>query len=264
MISKIKIKKLRDNPSQGFTLLELLVVMAIVGIFSTYGIFSLRRNFAQGQVDRYTQFVETGLFSLRARLGRFKRGCELYLDQDLSTNTWGPPWKLLEFQQPDGSQSNSTRFKCCYDEITEEQRECTPEDLSGKASYRFLTMEGTRESKSAIKFVQSLDNGQPTKWGGTYPWQGLDAAFEDNETDTLYFLSDGEPNKDRLGGNWGSNDYEPTANHYSNFNNTRTRALKTNTISLGLESPWMEKLSTQTTGDHLKVDKDYVTSNSSK
>ena len=147
MINKIKIKKLRDNPSQGFTLLELLVVMAIVGIFSTYGIFSLRRNVAQGQVDRYTQFVETGLFSLRARLGRFKRGCELYLDQDLSTNTWGPPWKLLEFQQPDGSQSNSTRFKCCYDEITEEQRECTPEDLSGKASYRFLTMEGTRESK---------------------------------------------------------------------------------------------------------------------
>lgn len=147
MISKIKIKKLRDNPSQGFTLLELLVVISIVGIFSTYGIFSLRRNVAQGQVDRYTQFVETGLFSLRARLGRFKRGCELYLDQDLSTNTWGPPWKLLEFQQPDGSQSNSTRFKCCYDEITEEQRECTPEDLSGKASYRFLTMEGTRESK---------------------------------------------------------------------------------------------------------------------
>ncbi len=147
MIGKIKIRRLRNNPSQGFTLLELLVVMTIVGIFSTYGIFSFRRNVAQGQVDRYTQFVETGLFSLRARLGRFKRGCELYLDQDLSTNTWGPPWKLLEFQQPDGSQSNSTRFKCCYDEITEEQRECTPEDLSGKASYRFLTMEGTRESK---------------------------------------------------------------------------------------------------------------------
>ena len=140
MISNIKMKKLRNNPSQGFTLLELLVVIAIIGIFSTYGIFSFRRNVAQGQVDRYTQFVETGLFSLRARLGRFKRGCELYLDQDLSTNTWGPPWKLLEFQQPDGSQSNSTRFKCCYDEITEEQIECTPR-------YRLLTMEGTRESK---------------------------------------------------------------------------------------------------------------------
>ena len=140
MISKIKMKKLRNNPSQGFTLLELLVVISIVGIFSTYGIFSLRRNFAQGQVDRYTQFVETGLFSLRARLGQFKRSCILDLDKDLSTNTWGPPWKLLEFQQPDGSQSNSTRLKCCDDDITGEQIECTPR-------YRLLTMEGTRESK---------------------------------------------------------------------------------------------------------------------
>ena len=147
MISKIKIKKLRDNPSQGFTLLELLVVMAIVGIFSTYGIFSLRRNVAQGQVDRYTQFVETGLFSLRARLGQFKRSCILDLDKDLSTNTFGPPWKLLEFQKPDGSQSKSERMKCCNHPTTDEARRCTSEDLSGKASYRFLTMEGTRESK---------------------------------------------------------------------------------------------------------------------
>ena len=147
MISNIKMKKLRNNPSQGFTLLELLVVIAIIGIFSTYGIFSFRRNVAQGQVDRYTQFVETGLFSLRARLGQFKRSCILDLDKDLSTNTFGPPWKLLEFQKPDGSQSKSERMKCCNHPTTDEARRCTSEDLSGKASYRFLTMEGTRESK---------------------------------------------------------------------------------------------------------------------
>ncbi len=121
---------------------------------------------------------------------------------------------------------------------------------------------GIRES--AIAFVNSLNNGRPTTWGGTYPWEGLDTAFDDNETDTLYFLSDGEPNKDRLGGNWRANDYDPTVNHYSNFNKTRTRALKANTISLGLESPWMEKLSVKTTGDHLRVDKDYVTSKAGK
>ena len=122
--------------------------------------------------------------------------------------------------------------------------------------------DGVRES--AIAFVNSLNNDRPTKWGGTYPWEGLDASFKDNESDTLYFLSDGEPNADRMGGSWQANDYDPTVTYYSNFNNTREQVLKTNTIALGLESPWMEKLSTNTTGDHLQIDKDYVTTNSSQ
>ncbi len=122
--------------------------------------------------------------------------------------------------------------------------------------------DGMRES--AIAFVNSLDDSRPTKWGGTYPWEGLDASFKDNETDTLYFLSDGEPSADRMGGSWQANDHDPTVTHYSNLNNEREQVLKTNTTALGLESPWMEKLSTQTKGDHLQIDKDYVTANSSK
>ncbi|KZR72755.1 hypothetical protein PMIT1318_00717 [Prochlorococcus marinus str. MIT 1318] len=122
--------------------------------------------------------------------------------------------------------------------------------------------DGMRES--AIAFVNSLDNSPPRKWGGTDPWEGLEASFKDNETDTLYFLSDGEPNRDRMGGSWRANDHDPTVNHYSNLNNKREQALKTNTIALGLESPWMEKLSTKMKGDHLQIDKDYVTANSSE
>ncbi len=122
--------------------------------------------------------------------------------------------------------------------------------------------DGMRES--AIAFVNSLDNSRPTKWGGTYPWEGLDASFKDNETDTLYFLSDGEPSADRMGGSWQANDHDPTVNHYSNLNNEREQVLKTNTTALGLESPWMEKLSTKTKGDHLQIDKDSVTANSSQ
>ena len=122
--------------------------------------------------------------------------------------------------------------------------------------------DGMRES--AIAFVNSLDNSRPNKWGGTYPWEGLDASFKDNETDTLYFLSDGEPSRDRMGGSWRANDHDPTVTHYSNLNNKREQVLKTNTIALGLESPWMEKLSTKTKGDHLQIDKDYVTANSSQ
>ncbi len=121
--------------------------------------------------------------------------------------------------------------------------------------------DGMRES--AIAFVNSLDNDPPSEWGGTYPWEGLDASFEDDETDTLYFLSDGQPNKDRIGSSWEADDHDPTVNHYSNLNNTREQVLKINTIALGLESPWMEELSTNTNGDHLQIDT-LVTTDSSQ
>ncbi len=123
--------------------------------------------------------------------------------------------------------------------------------------------DGIRDS--AIAFVNSLNNGSPLKydkaskvwrsrWGGTDPWEGLDAAFADNKADTLYFLTDGQPNTDRDRGKWSTDDYDPTVDYYSKINNERKLALKANTISVGLESPWMEKLSTETIGDYLKVD----------
>ncbi|KZR77471.1 type II secretion system protein [Prochlorococcus marinus] len=144
----LQIKHLRSDKytSQGYSLLEILVVITIVSILSAYGVPRFRRNVAQGQVDRYTQFIESGLFNLRARLGQSKSSCSFSLDQDLTKKTFGPPWLLLEFQQPDGSQSNTQRLKCCWNQDGEIVN-CTPELLKGKSRYRFLTIEGTRESK---------------------------------------------------------------------------------------------------------------------
>ena len=122
--------------------------------------------------------------------------------------------------------------------------------------------DGTRES--AIAFVNTLDDGDPQRWGGTAPWEGLDEAFEDNNTDTLYFLSDGEPSHDRNFGRWTTADHASTASHYSSLNINREIDLKVNATSLGLKSKWMQLLAGKTTGDYLHIDKKYVMSASTQ
>ena len=121
---------------------------------------------------------------------------------------------------------------------------------------------GKRES--AIAFVNSLDDQNAKKWGGTDPWRAIQKVFDDTETDTLYLMSDGRPNRDRNGGDWTSRDHQSTAEYYSKQNKNRTyngkdRALIVNTTSLGLESPWLEKLSELTQGYYNQIDKDSLT-----
>ncbi|QNI57606.1 von Willebrand factor A-like domain-containing protein [Synechococcus sp. BIOS-U3-1] len=117
---------------------------------------------------------------------------------------------------------------------------------------------------SAIAFVNTLDDGYAYRWGGTDPWEGLNEAFADNNTDTLYFLSDGEPNYDRNRGRWTTADHSSTSGHYAGLNNNREISLKVNTVALGLQSNWMQSLAGKTTGDYLYIDKKYVLSSSTK
>ena len=90
------------------------------------------------------------------------------------------------------------------------------------------------------------------------PWDTLDAAFSDRLTDTIYFLSDGQPNKDRGGRSWGSDDYDSVANHYADLNadrvNNGDQSIKLNSTSVGLDSEWMQILSSKTSGEYIKVD----------
>ena len=125
-----------------------------------------------------------------------------------------------------------------------------------------LGNDGARES--AIAFVNTLDDGYAYRWGGTQPWEGLDEAFADNETDTMYFLSDGEPNNNRNGIRWSSTHQTSTPDYYAKLNNDRELGLKVHTIALGSKSNWMESLSDRTTGDYLFIDKKYVISSSQK
>lgn len=122
-----------------------------------------------------------------------------------------------------------------------------------------VSLDDTETRQSAISFVNSLNDGTVTRWGGTIPWDGLDAAFKDSETDTLYFLSDGEPNTDPQGRQWTNNEFSSTVNYYISKNNQRSRKITINTTALGLNSNWMEDLANQSTGDYLMIDKNYIT-----
>ena len=152
-----------------------------------------------------------------------------------------------------------------------------------------------------------IESIQPQGW--TEPWDGMDNAFADPETTTVFLLSDGEPKfnvsnqsqpEDRrsvypelfaawdVSGNqcktqwwknddpnnystrwprrwWGEkcwtttqtsyNDWDRIASHYINKNKERSGNQKMNvhTVTIDLESNWMEKLSSETGGKHNQV-----------
>ena len=112
--------------------------------------------------------------------------------------------------------------------------------------------------QSAINFVLSLSNSNPKYWGGTMPWSSLDQAFADGNTDTIYFLSDGKPNFDPNNNSWNVDDYEKIAKTYEDLNATRVTnnndSIAINSTSLGLESEWMQILSSRTSGEYIKID----------
>ena len=130
-----------------------------------------------------------------------------------------------------------------------------------KSSLIRLGDEGQRDA--AIDFVNTLDDGEVTIWGGTDPWEALNSSFDDSETDTLYFLTDGEPNKDPQGGKWKKNDYTKTAELYASKNEGRShegrnQPLVVNTTSIGLQSDWLAQLSALTNGSYNQVDQESV------
>ncbi len=121
--------------------------------------------------------------------------------------------------------------------------------------------------ESAIEFINTLDDASPTRWGSTLPWEGLNDAIDDNGTDTLYFLSDGNPYYNYKNKRWKESDGPETVKHFTEENKNRNKngnePLKINTIALGLESKWMEDLAINSNGIYLQIDSNTLATESS-
>ena len=119
---------------------------------------------------------------------------------------------------------------------------------------------------SAMAFVQSLNDGPVTQWGGTSPWNGLDKAFANTDLEVVYFLSDGEPNYFRNGSEWKNHKTNKVNNviaHYMDINkdsSQRTNPLSVYSTALGLRSDWMEQMAEQSNGIYTEVTEETLTS----
>ena len=94
-----------SNPSRGFTLIEVVVVLIILAMTSSWAIPNFHRSILQGKVDRYMRNVESGLFSLRAHMGAIKGSCLIDFGErsNFTVGKFVPAEELLERQQKEWS-----------------------------------------------------------------------------------------------------------------------------------------------------------------
>ncbi len=99
-----------NKNSEGFSLLELVVGIAIITIGLSAALPSYLRSLRQGEVDRYTQQLEAGFFGLRAKLGQQKTSCTLTFGNHGLSNFVSPA-DLVEMR------NHPRRIECCNSDI---------------------------------------------------------------------------------------------------------------------------------------------------
>ena len=101
-----------DKQSEtGFSLVEVIVALAILTSSTAVTVPIIARNRWQVDVDRYATQLESGLYSLRAKLGSRKTSCSMTFPSEFR---FLEPAMITEFSQG----KNSTSFNCCDSEIS--------------------------------------------------------------------------------------------------------------------------------------------------
>ena len=134
---------------QGFTLLECLVVFIIVMLGSAWVLPRYQRQLALNQLDQYSQQIETGLFSLRARQSAEGTSCEIsinpsYVGIENSSSGFGLPTEVLELSHLK-KEERDKRLRCC------DATRC-----EWKRPYQLMSRERTAISKTVeVKFSKA-------------------------------------------------------------------------------------------------------------
>ena len=149
-------KKLRAvGAHDGFTLLELIVVVLIASSTLVWALPQFSRQINQSSVDHFTQALVSGLYSLRARQGSDGSGCEINFDSNYvftQSESYGTPKDLFELNHLT-TEARDNRLKCC------DSAQCWNEgnQSTWQKPYRFLDLENVTSSKN-VEIQVSTDH----------------------------------------------------------------------------------------------------------
>ena len=91
----------RTKNSEGFTLVECLIVLGLISTALAWSIPNLRRQLIRQSVNNYVLRIEAGLQALRMKQAVVKTGCEMNFPSD-SLTTVGPQ-SISQFKPPEAT-----------------------------------------------------------------------------------------------------------------------------------------------------------------
>ena len=131
------------HTKNGFTLIEMVVTIALLSIATTSTMPIITRNRWQGEVKRYALELESGLLNLRAKLGQQKTSCLIEFPTAYSFQRTA---NLVEFST--ASSQNSTTMQCCNSEISQLAND--PDCINGYPGYSLSQLTGRDQDNLRI------------------------------------------------------------------------------------------------------------------